>query len=54
MTSTSITSDNPITAIALPAILDLLPDIPILGQRTAFRLQQQIDLICLDIKAAQD
>ncbi|PSF35738.1 hypothetical protein C7H19_15800 [Aphanothece hegewaldii CCALA 016] len=46
-------SDNHTTAIAKPAILDLLPDIPILGQRTAIRLQQQIDLILLTIESLE-
>ncbi|WP_181280636.1 DUF3038 domain-containing protein [Aphanothece hegewaldii] len=53
MTSTSLMSDNHTTAIAKPAILDLLPDIPILGQRTAIRLQQQIDLILLTIESLE-
>lgn len=46
-------SDNPTTAIAKPVILDLLQDIPNSGQRTALRLQQQIDLILLTIESLE-
>jgi hypothetical protein len=46
-------SDNHTTTIAPPAILDLLSDLPISGQRCALHLQQQIDLLLLAIESLE-
>jgi Protein of unknown function (DUF3038) len=51
MTSSPLISDLNPSAIAKPAILDLLSDIPITGQRCALRLQQHIDLMLLTIES---
>ena len=45
-------SDLSATA-AKPLILDILPDLPISGQRCSLRLQQQLDLILLAIEALE-
>ena len=50
--SVSLMSD-PSAAAAKPLILDILPDLPISGQRCSLRLQQQLDLILLAIEALE-
>lgn len=42
-----------ITDTSNPAILDMLPDMPISGQRCSLRLQQHIDLMLLALEALQ-
>ena len=44
---------DPSAAAAKPLILDILPDLPISGQRCSLRLQQQLDLILLAIEALE-
>ena len=44
---------EPSAAAAKPLILDILPDLPISGQRCSLRLQQQLDLILLAIEALE-
>jgi hypothetical protein len=46
-------SDSGATAAIKPLILDILPDLPISGQRCSLRLQQQLDLILLAIEALE-
>lgn len=49
--STSLMSDSNSTADLQSSILDMLPDLPISGQRCALRLQQQLDLMLLALEA---
>lgn len=52
MTSTiSLMSDSNSTTDLKPVILDVLPDLPISGQRCAIRIQQQLDLLLLALEA---
>ncbi|ACK71028.1 conserved hypothetical protein [Gloeothece citriformis PCC 7424] len=44
-------SDSTSTVDSKPLILDVLPDLPISGQRCAIRIQQQLDLMLLSIEA---
>lgn len=46
-------SDSGATAAIKPLILDILPDLPISGQRCSLRLQQHLDLILLAIEALE-
>jgi hypothetical protein len=50
--SLSLMSET-IAAATKPLILDILPDLPISGQRCSLRLQQQLDLILLAIEALE-
>lgn len=49
----SDSNSHPPTARSEPAILNLLPDLPISSQRCAMRLQQHIDLILLALESLQ-
>jgi hypothetical protein len=53
MTSTSATPETPAIAGDKPAILSVLPDFPIAGQRCASHLQQQIDLLLLALESLE-
>lgn len=50
--ATNVMSDQPSTPTK-PPILEVLPDFPITGQRSAMRLQQEIDLMLLAIEALE-
>ncbi|AFY77972.1 MAG: DUF3038 domain-containing protein [Hydrococcus sp. C42_A2020_068] len=51
--STTIMSDSNSPVDAKPHILNILPDFPIIGQQSAIRIQQKIDLILLAIEALE-
>ncbi|MEG3436377.1 DUF3038 domain-containing protein [Pannus brasiliensis CCIBt3594] len=53
MTSTSVTPETPAVGDTKPAILSVLPDFPIAGQRCASHLQQQIDLMLLALESLE-
>jgi hypothetical protein len=53
MTFTSVTPDSPATGGTKPAILSVLPDFPISGQRCASHLQQHIDLMLLALESLE-
>jgi hypothetical protein len=46
-------SDSNSLVAAKPLILNILPDFPILGQQSAIRIQQKIDLMLLAIEALE-
>ena len=51
--SVSLMSESSAPNADNPLVLDILPDLPISGQRCSLRLQQQLDLILLAIEALQ-
>jgi hypothetical protein len=46
-------SDSSSPAVAKPLILEMLPDLPISGQRCSIRMQQRLDLLLLAIEALE-